>query len=403
MSKKIKSKNLADPALEPSQDSSSKHAGSVSVLKRPANQKMLFSVFVEKAKLVHGDKYKYENYINASSKLDIICPIHGRFRQCARSHFQGSGCRKCANILISKQRAITQDEWLLRAIGRHGDKYDYSITKYIGSGEKVNIRCKIHGVFCVKASNHVRTRRSRGGGCPKCAMESFRAKKRISMEEFIKRANVKHGDKFSYSEYITCNHLVTVKCPKHGEFRQIASKHINGSGCKKCLWESFKTRYLSNTEEWVKKAVKKWGNRFDYSRSHYSGAYKKIAIICKRHGVFYQVASVHLRNCGCPKCHSSKGEEAICRFLEIGGFDFERQKRFKSLVSKSGQRLAFDFCVTIGGQIVLIEFDGAQHRSPVGIWGGKKSLNNLKRNDGLKNKFCKDGGFKMVRISDKDF
>ena len=41
------------------------------------------SVFTEKAKLIHFDKYEYNkvNYINAKEKVIIICKIHGEFIQ----------------------------------------------------------------------------------------------------------------------------------------------------------------------------------------------------------------------------------------------------------------------------------------------------------------------------------
>lgn len=53
--------------------------------------------WVAKAREVHGDKYDYSKseYINSRSKISIICPIHGIFKQEANSHLKGSGCPKC--------------------------------------------------------------------------------------------------------------------------------------------------------------------------------------------------------------------------------------------------------------------------------------------------------------------
>ena len=41
------------------------------------------TIFIEKARKVHGDKYDYSKaeYINASTKVCIICPEHGEFWQ----------------------------------------------------------------------------------------------------------------------------------------------------------------------------------------------------------------------------------------------------------------------------------------------------------------------------------
>ena len=53
--------------------------------------------FIEKARLVHEDKYDYSkvNYINTSTKVCIICPEHGEFWQTPNSHLFGAGCPTC--------------------------------------------------------------------------------------------------------------------------------------------------------------------------------------------------------------------------------------------------------------------------------------------------------------------
>ena len=53
--------------------------------------------FIERAKLVHGDKYDYSKveYVNNSTPVCIICPTHGEFYQSPKSHLNGSGCPKC--------------------------------------------------------------------------------------------------------------------------------------------------------------------------------------------------------------------------------------------------------------------------------------------------------------------
>lgn len=53
--------------------------------------------FLDKAYAVHGDKYDYSKveYINASTKICIICPEHGEFWQTPMAHLRGHGCPKC--------------------------------------------------------------------------------------------------------------------------------------------------------------------------------------------------------------------------------------------------------------------------------------------------------------------
>lgn len=56
--------------------------------------------FIEKAKVVHGNKYDYSKveYINNKTKVCIICPIHGEFWITPSNHLLGRGCRECGII-----------------------------------------------------------------------------------------------------------------------------------------------------------------------------------------------------------------------------------------------------------------------------------------------------------------
>ena len=56
--------------------------------------------FVETANLIHNNKYIYDkvHYTNNSTKVEIICPIHGSFFQKPNHHISSKrGCYKCVN------------------------------------------------------------------------------------------------------------------------------------------------------------------------------------------------------------------------------------------------------------------------------------------------------------------
>jgi hypothetical protein len=61
--------------------------------------------FIERSKLIHGDKYIYEKsiYINDKTKIEIICPKHKSFFQRPSSHFSGNGCPSCRWSLGEKK------------------------------------------------------------------------------------------------------------------------------------------------------------------------------------------------------------------------------------------------------------------------------------------------------------
>src|SRR5574344_832185 len=74
----------------------------------------------------------------------------------------------------------------------HGNKYDYSLVDYKNAETKIKIICPIHGIFEQKPKNHLA-----GYGCPECG-----GAKKLSTEEFIKRAKEAHGDKYDYSKTV---------------------------------------------------------------------------------------------------------------------------------------------------------------------------------------------------------
>jgi len=53
--------------------------------------------FISKAKAVHGDKYEYSQvaYTGSHNKVEILCPVHGKFMQDASYHLSGNGCVRC--------------------------------------------------------------------------------------------------------------------------------------------------------------------------------------------------------------------------------------------------------------------------------------------------------------------
>ena len=141
--------------------------------------------------------------------------------------------------------------------------------------------------------------------------------KKLTQEEFIKKAKVIHGNKYDYSLVIYKNKRTKVKiiCPIHGVFEQRPDKHFSGSGCPFCAGNNKRT-----IEEFIEKARATHGDKYDYSLVAYKNAKTKIIITCKKHGPFLQLPNTHLRGSGCPKCLAaskrSKGEIELCQYIK---------------------------------------------------------------------------------------
>lgn len=124
--------------------------------------------------------------------------------------------------------------------------------------------------------------------------------KKLTTEQFIERATTIHGSRYNYSRsvYVSFRTPITVICPVHGEFTQLPSNHLKGSGCLRCSHSVKK----SKTEEFVEKYKEIHGNKYDYSKTALNGMNKKITVICPTHGEFEQRAASHAEGRGCSKC-----------------------------------------------------------------------------------------------------
>ena len=134
--------------------------------------------------------------------------------------------------------------------------------------------------------------------------------------------------------------------------------HLSGNGCNQCSsLENGKKQTFTNFE-FIERAKEMHGNKYDYSLVDYKNAHSKVRIICKKHGIFEQLAYRHLDGSGCPSCSNiSNGEEIINNYLVENNITFEIQKRFEGLVDKS--YLTYDFYIP--SKNLLIEFNGKQH------------------------------------------
>jgi len=190
-------------------------------------------------------------------------------------------------------------EFIRKARELHGNKYDYSKSDYKKVGQKVIIICKEHGEFLSLTNNHLRNH-----GCRLCANNHLSKSKTIGLDGFIARAKTKHRDNYDYSKFIykNCKSIGIIICPIHGDFSQSAESHYLGSGCKRCSATKQNEKFKRTTEEFIKEAIEKHGDLYDYSKVDYSSTHQAVIIICRIHGDFSQRASSHIKGAGCFYC-----------------------------------------------------------------------------------------------------
>ena len=253
--------------------------------------------FVRLARAKHGTQYDYYKceYENSYTKIVIICPEHGPFEQTPNAHLNGYGCQKCGRKRISQSLKKTTDWFVHRAKTVHGHKYDYSLVDYKNTKTKVRIICPDHGEFIQAPEIHLG-----GHGC------SFCAGLIKNTEIFIEDAKRVHGEKYDYSlvQYQGSASEVTILCKRHGKFEAKPTKHLQGVECPDCsaAAQRYKQLKFKNTEEYIGAAQKVHRDKYDYSKTMYRDMKTKVRIICPDHGVFEQNASNHLRGIGCSAC-----------------------------------------------------------------------------------------------------
>lgn len=282
--------------------------------------------FIEKARKVHGNKYDYSKveYINANTKVTIICPEHGEFEQTPGSHIYGRGCPKCGKLTTSKKLRSNTDVFIEKAKAIHGNKYDYSKVEYVTQIDEITIICPEHGEFKQRPVLHLQ-----GHGCNECGKEiqaetlrKINELRKITRsrktQEFIEKARKVHGDFYNYDnvEYINNATKVEIICPKHGSFLQRPSDHLKGHGCIQCKSEKSHDRQAYTLEQWIFKAKEIHGDKYDYNKVEYYNSQGYVTIICPIHGEFEQKANSHLLGYGCPECSKQSRRLTVEKFIK---------------------------------------------------------------------------------------
>lgn len=140
---------------------------------------------------------------------------------------------------------------------------------------------------------------------------------KLTQEEFIKRSNKSHNNKYDYSMaiYKTKNDSVIIICPIHKEFKQKAEDHMMGKGCSKCSGV-----YKMNQEEFIEKCEKLYPNHYNYSNVIYVDQKTHIEIICKIHNNNFKQVPFKLlkdKKLGCNIC--KRLNEVIDKMYKVHG------------------------------------------------------------------------------------
>ena len=184
--------------------------------------------------LVSGQKYA-----TTSTKLKLICSIHGEIENTWNkiSQLKLGICKQCGIEATSDAHRDSMEQIIIDFKAIHGGKYDYSLVENIkrelhqNNGKmKVEIICPKHGIFKMSILAH-----KQGANCPKCVIIDSRKDNKKALEDLQNM----HGYKYQYPNfnYSLSQGDVIITCKKHGDFKMQYARHLRGSGCPKCANE----------------------------------------------------------------------------------------------------------------------------------------------------------------------
>lgn len=247
---------------------------------------------------------------------------------------------------MTPQRKTTE-QYIEDARIVHGDKYDYSKSVYTGARQGIEINCPTHGPFIQQAGSHLG-----GVGCPKCwEARKGLSRRRNSLEDFLSKAKVVHGDKYDYSK--TELKMITAKveiiCPTHGSFAQVASDHLRGRGCVKCSTEK-------NNKGSLEEMIGQTYGRLLVINIDTNGETRHPVATCKCIcGKEYMGRAYHIRDSKVRSCGCLNNEKRIERTLkDLTGMRFGRWtvlERAETRTTMSEQKKALWKCQCDCGKI----------------------------------------------------
>lgn len=410
-------------------------------------------LFKEEAAIKHNNKYVYDNveFINKTTNVDVVCPIHGHFFITPKRHLIGQGCPTCGkekaklchkgnyerftdnlkkkfgdkfSVPYIENEYENQLSLITLVCNRCGKKYslkpnyilsdkfngcvdcnymysyedleklnktDNKITQFNGLKDsrcdKVILNCKEHGEYEIRVKTIIDGR----GECIKC--NGY--KKLISKEEFKSKLYNAFGNTIiPISEYRGTMTDMTFKCDKGHIFKRAPNIFFFGNlhlPCPICSKEALAKEKLKTTEQFKLDAIKVYGeDKYDLTNTVYEKSNKPVTVKCNECGRYFTIeANSFLRGHGCPyhNCNSSIKEKELKETIEKLGFQCMSNCRD---ILPSGKEID----IYIPSKKIAIEFDGL-------YWHNE--LNKDKKYHLNKTIECEQLGIRLVHIFEDEW
>ncbi|WP_144035880.1 hypothetical protein [Spirosoma fluviale] len=142
--------------------------------------------FIDKSRLVHGNKYDYSQveYVDWVTKIKIGCSTHGLFEQTPNNHQRKHGCPICAFEKNSAEKKVRTAVVIKERCRKMHPDLDFSESIFTDYDSSVLVRCSKHGQSS-KTIYHL----LKGSGCTACLYD----KNSITDSGWMRRLTAKFG------------------------------------------------------------------------------------------------------------------------------------------------------------------------------------------------------------------
>lgn len=284
-------------------------------------------------------------------------------------------------------RIKNHEDFMKKLINLYGNEYQ-PIDPYINSSTKVKMKHNVCGFEYEVLSGNI----LKGRKCPKCSKRVKTKDTNYFKQEVYELVQDEYIIK---GEYVNSRTKVLFKHNTCGyEYLNTPNDFQQGTRCPKCA------RNIQKTNEEFLQEIKSLVDDEYTILSEYTNTNTHVKIKHNTCGHIYDVTpSNFLRGRRCSKCKISKGEKSIADFLCANNINYKSQFFFKDLKSDSNVYLRFDFAVFENGKIkFLIEYDGEFHYQVKESFGGLEALLKQQKHDAMKDQYCKNNNYKLIRI-----
>lgn len=251
------------------------------------------------------------------------------------------------NKYTKEKKTIDRNDFIEKAKIKHDGKYTYIINGDLLSNSYVSVVCSQHGVFEQKIHSHLK-----GHGCRKCGFESASVAQSQGYEYFKKKSKLIHKDKYEYLDqfdYKNRSTVIDIICKKHGVFKQSASGHLSGKGCRKCGIE--RSSGLWNADKYE-----------DICNKHSSGLSNIYIIKCfNDNEVFYKIGITkrkRVKDRFRGKLNMPYGFEVIANASGEARFIFNLEKQIHKILKETKYKPNIKFAgytecfLSVGGEVI---------------------------------------------------